>query len=131
MPDALELPGVGRAVVPLVRAGDAVVPELVIHRRPRLTAVVGALDQLPKPAAGLRRIEPIRINGRSLEVVDLPAAEMGAADVPPFALAVRRQDERALARTHQNPYSAHPFLPSKVSETLAGQHPAYLKSIVR
>ena len=96
MPDALELPGVRRAVVPLVRAGDAVVHELVAHRLPRLAAVVGALDHLPEPAAGLRRIQPIRVGGRSLEVVDLPAREVGAADVPPFALAVRRQDERAL-----------------------------------
>ena len=89
MPDALELPGVRRAVVPLVRAGDAVVDELVAHRLPRLAAVVGALDHLPEPAAGLRRVQPVRIDGRSLEVVDLPARKVRAADVPPFALAVR------------------------------------------
>jgi hypothetical protein len=40
MPDALELPGMRRAVVPLVRAGDAVVDELVAHRLPGLAAVV-------------------------------------------------------------------------------------------
>ena len=108
MPDALELPGVRRAVVPLVRAGDAVVDELVAHRLPGLAAVVGALDQLPEPAAGLRRIQPVRIDGRALQVIDLPAPKVGAADVPLFALAVRRQDERALARADQNPYSAHP-----------------------
>ena len=108
MPDALELPGVRRAVVPLVSAGDAVVHELVAHRLPRLAAVVGALDQLPEPAAGLRRIQPVRVGGRSLEVVDLPARKMGTADVPLFALAVRRQDERALACANQYPYSAHP-----------------------
>ena len=67
MPDALELPGVRRAVVPLVRAGDAVVDELVAHRLPRLAAVVRALDHLPEPAARLRRIQPIRVSGRSLE----------------------------------------------------------------
>ena len=77
MPDALELPGVRRAVVPLVRAGDAVVDELVADRLPGLAAVVGALDQLPEPAAGLRRIQPIRVGGRSLEVIDLPAGEVG------------------------------------------------------
>ena len=110
MPDALELPGVRRAVVPLVRAGDAVVHELVPHRLPRLAAVVGALDHLPEPAAGLRRIQPIRVGGRSLEVVDLPAGKVGTTDVPPFALAVRRQDERALARANQYPYPAHPSL---------------------
>ena len=79
MPDALELPGVLRAVVPLVRAGDAVVRELVADRLPRLAAVVGALDHLPEPAAGLRRIQPVRVGGRALEVVDLPAREVGAA----------------------------------------------------
>ena len=66
MPDSLELPGMRRAVVPLVRAGDAVVDELVIHRLPGLAAVVRALDQLPEPAAGLRRIQAIRIDRRSL-----------------------------------------------------------------
>src|SRR5712691_5409245 len=110
MPDARELPGVRRAVVPQVSARDAVVHELVPHRLPRLAAVVGALDQLPEPAAGLRRIQPIRVSGRSLEVVDLPAPEVGATDVPPFALSVRRQDEGALARANQYPYPAHPSL---------------------
>ena len=82
MPDSLELPGVRRAVVPLVRAGNAVVDELVAHRLPRLATVVGALDQLPEPAARLRRIQPIRVDGRPLQMVDLPAGEMRTADVP-------------------------------------------------
>ena len=107
VPDALELPGVRRAVVPLVRAGDALVDELVAHRLPRLAAVVGALDQLPEPAAGLRRIQAIRIGGRALHVVHLPAAKMRAGDVPFFALAVRRQDECALPGAHQNSYATH------------------------
>ena len=110
MPDPLELPGMRRAVVPLVRAGDAVVDELVAHRLPGLAAVVRALDQLPEPAAGLRRIQPIRVGRRSLEVIDLPAPEMGTADVPLLALSVRRQDECALARADQYPYFAHPRL---------------------
>ena len=53
MPDALELPGMRRAVVPLVSAGDAVVGELVAHRLPGLAAVIGALDHLPEPAAAI------------------------------------------------------------------------------
>src|ERR1700730_14430020 len=110
MPDALELPGVRLAVVPHVRAGDAVVHELVAHGIPRLATVVGALDHLPEPAAGLRRIQPVRVNGRALQMVDLPTPKVRAADLPPLALAVRCQDERALPCTHQNPYSAHPFL---------------------
>src|SRR5438034_11845114 len=97
MPDARELPGARRAVVPQVGARDAVVHELVAHRLPRLAAVVRALDHLPEPAGRLRGIQPIRVNGRSLEVVDLPAPEVGATDVPPGTLSVRCQEERALA----------------------------------
>ena len=146
VPDALELPRVLRAVVPLVRGerlaglGRRVVDELValalghaVRRRgrlagrrarlvPRLAAVVGALDDLPEPAAGLRRVDPVRIDGRALEVVDLPAGEVRAADVPPLSLAVRRQDERALARADQDSYPAHPLLlPEPSGDFMAGQ----------
>src|ERR1700733_1492544 len=129
MPHALELPGMLCAVVPLMRgerlAGVArpVVDELVAcglrrtwgarfsGRRsglvPGLTAIVGTLDQLPKPAAGLRRIQPIRIGGRSLDVIHLPARELRAADLPVFALAICGQDKRALACTNQYSYLAH------------------------
>src|SRR5258706_11084764 len=62
MPDSLELPGVRLAVVPLVSAGNAIVRELVIHWLPCLSTVIGALDQLPEPAAGLRRIQPVRVS---------------------------------------------------------------------
>ena len=65
MPDALELPGMRRAVVPLVRAGHAVVGELVADRFPGLAAVVGTLDQLPEPTARLRGIQPVRIDAAS------------------------------------------------------------------
>src|SRR6266508_4583437 len=107
MPDSRELPGMGRAVVPLVGAGGAFVLELVAHRLPSLAAVVRALDQLAEPAAGLRRIQTGRIGGRSVHVVDLPAREMRATDVPPLALRVRGQDERTLASPDQYPYAAH------------------------
>ena len=112
MPDSLELPRVLRAVVPLVGAGDAVVDELVPDRLPRFAAVFGALNHLAEPAAGLRRIEPVRINGRALEVIDFPAGKVGAADLPLFALAVRGQDERALAGADQYSDCAHWFLRS-------------------
>src|SRR5262249_26245887 len=113
VPDALELPGVLRAVVPLM-GGErltglvrGVVDELValtlgppllggglLARRsarlvPGLAAVVGALDDLPEPAAGLRDVDPVRVRGRTLHVVNLPPGEEGAADIPLFALAVR------------------------------------------
>jgi len=53
VPHTLELPGVGRAVVPLVRAGNAIVDELVAGRFPGSAAIVGALDLLPGPTVGL------------------------------------------------------------------------------
>src|SRR2546427_274767 len=88
MPHARELPRARCAVVPEVRAGSPLVGELVAHSLPRLAAVARALDQLAEPGAGLRGIQPIRIGGRALEVVDLPAPEVGAAEVPAFALSV-------------------------------------------
>src|SRR5262245_64155187 len=96
-----------RAVVPEMCAGGTVVHELVADRLPRLAAVVGALDHLPEPAAGLRGVEMVGIGGRSLEVIDLPAAEVRTTHVPALALAVRRDDERALACPDENSYPAH------------------------
>ena len=59
-------------------------------------------------------------------MVDLPAGEVRAADVPFFALAVRGQDERALARADQNPYLAHlfllVFLPADISGDASIEH---------
>src|SRR5262249_61040159 len=46
VPDARKLPRMRGAVVPEMRAGGAVVDELVADRLPRLATVVGALDQL-------------------------------------------------------------------------------------
>ena len=53
---------------------------------------------------------PIRIGGRALQVIDLPAGEVRAADVPLLALAVRRENECAFACADQYSYSAHVFL---------------------
>ena len=107
MPDPLELPGMRRAVVPLMRAGHAVVDELVADRLPRLPAVVRALHHLPEPAARLRRVDAVRVHGRALEVVDLPAAEVRAADVPLLALAVGAENERAFPGSDQHTHAAH------------------------
>src|SRR5580692_1792986 len=96
-----------RAVVPLVRARHAVVRKRVADRLPRQTAVVGALDLLAEPRAGLRCVEAVRRDRRALDVVDFPAREVRAADVPTIALAVRRQDEGSLARPHENPNATH------------------------
>src|SRR5438128_11244174 len=72
MPDPGELEGPLRSVVPEVIADGTLVRELVAHRLPRLAAVAGALDHLAEPAAGLRGVDPVRIGGRSLQMVDLP-----------------------------------------------------------
>ena len=85
VPDALELPWVRRAVVPLMGAGDAVVEELVADGGPGEAAVVGALDYLSEPAGGLRGVDAVGIYGGAFEVVDLPAGEVGAGDGPVFA----------------------------------------------
>ena len=101
MPDPLELPGVLGAVVPLVGAGEALVLELVAHRLPGFAPVVGALELLAEPAAGLRGIDPVRLGGGSFEMIDLPARKVGPADLPGFARAVRAQDKSAFARADQ------------------------------
>src|SRR5579864_6389458 len=110
MPDSLELPGMRRAIVPLVRAGNAVVNELVPHRIPRLAAVIGPKHHLSEPTAGLRRIQPVRVHGRPLAVINLPTSKVRAADVPPLALSIRRQHKRAFACANQYTYTAHPTL---------------------
>src|SRR5436309_10262601 len=144
MPDAFELPGMLRAVVPLVGRErltglrTRIVDELVAltfrravwsrrrlaGRCPRLVpgfaAVIGALDDLPEPAAGLRCVDAVGSKRRTLHVIDLPPGKVGAADVPPLAFAVRCQNERALARANQYSYTAHPFLLLEFREMLAG-----------
>src|SRR6267142_541384 len=103
-----------------------------IPRLPGLPAVVGALDQLPEPARALRRVEAVGIGGRSLQMVHLPAAEVRPGDVPPVALPVRLEDERALPCTDQYPYPAHPSLllrRHEFGETLQAPGPAALMRI--
>src|SRR6266702_3741165 len=128
MPDALELPGMLRAVVELLRgewlAGlrRRVVDEFVAlacrhavrrlghpaaRRLPRLATVARALHDLAEPPARLRRVQAVRIGGGSLHVVDLPACEVRAADIPALALSVRCQNEGSLSRADQYSYSAH------------------------
>src|ERR1700733_4581375 len=107
MPDALELPRMGGTVIPLVGAGYAVIEKLVPDRLPGPAAVIRSLNQLPEPARALRSVEPIGIGRRAFEVINLPAAEMRPGDVPPVALPVRTQDERALARPDEHPHATH------------------------
>ena len=120
VPDAFEFPGVRRAVVPLVRAGRAVVGELVADRLPGLAAVVAPLDGLPEPAAGLRGINAVGIGGRAFEMVHFPAAEDRPFDLPVLPPAVGGQNERAFARAHENANAAHSCDP--VSKELVRMH---------
>src|SRR4030081_1190632 len=110
MPDALELPRARRAVVPEVRAGRALVDELVPDRIRGLAAICGALDELPEPAGVLRGIDPVGINRRSFHVVDIPAGKVRTADVPLLALRFRRHDEGAIVGANHSPNSAHASL---------------------
>src|SRR6266403_1257722 len=101
MPDALELPRMLIAVVELM--GSEGCPRLY----PSLAAVVGALNDLPKPAAALRGKDAIRIDRGPLQVVHLPAGKMRTTDVPLFAFSVGAQNECALPCSHQYSYLAH------------------------
>src|SRR3989449_6785709 len=128
MPDALELPGMLRAVVPLMRGEGLarlrgrVVGELVAlafreafrglfqhtcRRLPRLAAVAGALDDLSEPPARLRRVQPVRIGGRSLNVLDLPTRGPRASHCPPFALARPGPGKPTPAGAPEKPSTAH------------------------
>jgi len=105
VPDALKLPRTRRAVVVLMGAGDAFIGELVADGFPRLAAIVGTLDHLAEPGAALRGEEAVGVGGRTIDVIDFPAGEMGTADVPLLSFAVRSEDEAALAGTDQDPYT--------------------------
>src|ERR1051325_3789506 len=112
MPNSFEFPWLQSAVIKLVRRERLtrflrrVVNKLVAlaHRHafgrghlcvggcsglePGLTAIVRALNDLSKPAAGLRRINAVRIHLRTLHVVNLPASEMRTTDVPFFTFSI-------------------------------------------
>src|SRR5579862_7032973 len=107
MPDAREFPGMRRAVVPLMSAGNCSVLEFVPDRLPGLPAVIRSLDQLAEPAGRLRRVNPVGVYRRAFEVIHFPAGKVRAADIPLLALAIRGQDERAFARADENSHSAH------------------------
>jgi hypothetical protein len=107
VPDALELPGVGRAVVPLVGAGRAVVGELVVDGVPGEAAVVGALDLLAEPAGGLGGVDAVGVGRGAFEVVELPAGEVGLGDLPGFAGGVGGEDEGAFAGADEEADAGH------------------------
>src|SRR6266436_1442350 len=75
--------------------------------KPGFAAIIGALDDLPKPSARLRSVNSFGIDRRSLQMIKLPAGEVWSADVPFFALAIRSQHKRSLACSHQQSNRAH------------------------
>src|SRR5260221_299643 len=101
MPDPLELPGMRRSIIPLVSPGDSLVNKLVAHRFPGLATVVGALDHLTEPAAALGCIQPIRIDGRSFNMKELPARKVRSGDFPLLAFTVGGKDESTLPRPYE------------------------------
>ena len=74
---------------------------------PGFAAVVGALDDLPEPAAGLRGVDAVRIDRRALEVINLPAGEVRPADLPLLALAVGGENERAFLGADEDADGGH------------------------
>ena len=93
----------------------AFVLKLIVDLLPRFAAILRALHLLAEPAAALRDVDSVRIDRRSLEVVDLPAGEMRPADVPASAGAVRRQDEGPLPGAHQHTHCAHETRPPRAA----------------
>ena len=109
MPDAFELPRVLGAIIPLMSARKPFVLKFITDGLPGFSSIFGALYHLPKPAAGLRCINAIRLSRGTLKVINFPAAEMWTADFPLLSLAVGSQDESSFPRTNQNSCSAHNF----------------------
>ena len=95
------------AVVPLVGSDRSVIGEVIANRGPGAAAIVGALNDLAAPTAPLRGVEAVRVRRRPGHVHDLPPAEIWAVDLPISALAIRREHERAFARSDQYPYLGH------------------------
>src|ERR1044072_2062624 len=77
---------------------------------PCLAAVIRALNDLSKPAAGLRRVNTVRIHARTFDVIDLPSGEVRTTHVPFFTLAIRSQNKCALTRAYEYSYIAHIFV---------------------
>src|SRR5579862_8501089 len=125
MPDALEFPGVRRAVVPLVSAGIPFVDEFIaftgghtagrfLHSTtgglPGFSAVAGALNDLAEPTAGLRSVDPIRIGRGAFNVINLPAGKVRPGDGPFLPLAVGGEDECPFACSDKDSYLTHRLL---------------------
>src|SRR5665213_833467 len=101
MPHTRELVRMVRVVVPLVGSGRPFVVEFVSHCLPRLTAVVRALNHLPKPAARLGRVKAVRVCGRTVDVVHLPPRKVRSSDLPALTPFVRSKEKSTLSGSDQ------------------------------
>src|SRR5579862_5612338 len=127
VPDSLELPWMGGSVVPAVGTGGSFIDELIAftlgpsgfghqlfgrasRRIPSFAAIIRSLGDLAEPAAGLGGVNPVRIHGRTLHVVDLPSAEVRTFDLPIFPASVCGADERPLLCPNQNSDLTHSFI---------------------
>jgi hypothetical protein len=77
---------------------------------PGFASIVGALDELAEPSAGLRCINTIGIGRRSLEMIELKTREVRSAHIPFITFSIGRQDKGSFVRPHQHSYFAHYFL---------------------
>jgi hypothetical protein len=112
MPDAFELPGMLRAIVPLMRRewpagrGGSVIHELVAlsdrySRRacgrfarfqpglvPRFATIIGSLNYLAEETATLGYVDTVRIGWRAVQVINLPTAKERAVNIPTFTFTI-------------------------------------------
>src|SRR4051812_17813489 len=103
MPDTFKFPRMLCAVVPHVRARNTVVNEFVTlafrhsvgsffhsttRRLPGFAAVIGTLNDLAEPCARLRSEDAVRINRRTLHVINFPTGKVRTVNFPVLALAV-------------------------------------------
>src|SRR5260370_242175 len=102
---------IGFQVWPASSVRKAPAAEMALYMRlglvPGLAGIVGALNDLPERAAGLRRVDSIRIDGRGIQMIHFPAAKKRTLDVPFLALAVPGQDKRTFLCTDQDADPTH------------------------
>jgi 16S rRNA (cytidine1402-2'-O)-methyltransferase len=107
-----------------VRARVAVVAEIVADRVPGRAAVVGALDHLAEPAAGLRGIEPVGVRRRAGDVEDFPAAELHEHNerrrIPELVAALARGETIAVVSDAGTPLLSDPGYPLTRAAIAAG-----------
>src|SRR6185369_7521483 len=112
MPDSFELPRMGSTVIKLMgRERFACFRGSIIRKfitftfwhsiwrgrwftgwcarlEPCLAAVIRALNDLSKPAAGLRCVDAVGIHRGTLEVIQLPSGKVRTTDVPLFTFSI-------------------------------------------